>query len=165
MPRLKKGEIASGVKSKSDAIRNNVERRVHIFRGLSSMVDPPWEDISFFQTAEKLANWECPLQGIVPISVKTLRKHVDAVYPGGLVALCLAARNMIGQGSDSPVRAKEDCKKKAALAIDSALEMTARYLDLLERMKRLSLLSGNVEMELSKHLRRYGQSPHIRRVE
>ncbi len=50
------------------------------------------------------------------------------------------------------------------LAVDAALDMSARYLDLLERLKRLSLRSDIAESELQRHYRRYEKNPHIKVV-
>ena len=165
MPRLRKGEMAGGVKAKSVAVQNNVKRRIEIFNDLISMQQPSSEQLDFFRSAENLASWNDESMGIFSVSVKTLRKHVDDIYPDGLAALCASARMKLAEKTVQQNQNKTtDYKRKASLAIDSALEMTARYLDLLERMKRMTHHSKEMELELVKHLRRYGQHPHIKEV-
>lgn len=165
MPRLKKGQTADGIKTKSDAVRRNAEHRVRVFQGLCSLEKPPLEDLAPFQSAEKLALWSSDSYAIFPISVKTLRKHVDTFYPGGLAALCATARAKLnGEMVTAKPTMATDHRRNASLAVDAALEMTARYLDLLERIKRMANKSKEIEFELDKHLRRYGQHPHIQEV-
>lgn len=165
MPRLRKGEVADGVKAKSIAIQSNIKRRIDIFYELIVMEQPPSEPLEYFQSAQKLANWSDESRAILPVSVKTLRKHVDALYPEGLAALCASAGlKLVKTVVHSSQSKTTDYKRKASLAIDSALEMTARYLDLLERMKRMIHHSKDMELELIKHFRRYGQNPHIKEV-
>lgn len=58
----------------------------------------------------------------------------------------------------------KELKAKVEIAVDSALEMTARYLDLLEKFQRIALRNDAASIELDRHFRRYGSNPHIRLV-
>jgi hypothetical protein len=165
VPRLGKGEVAAGIKSKSDAIQQTIGRRVILFQALMVKRDPLTEEWNVFRTAQTLAEWKNEAEEIYPVSVKTLRKYVDLLYPGGLAALCLMAKkkmDFINSKTLSPTSA--NLKLKAERAVDSALEMTTLYLDLLERFKKVSMVSDVAELELSKHFRRYGRNPHVKEV-
>lgn len=165
MPRLSKGEIAPGVKSRQDAAIQTIAKRVEIFYELIANNAPSLEMLSVYQSINKLAEWEERERGVFPISVKTLRRHIGLFYKDGLRALCQAAREKY-TAVEKPRRlplAIND-KGRTEQAIDSALEMTVRYLDLLERMRRLAHTSQEVDNEVSKHFRRFGKNPHIREI-
>ncbi|HFF2257100.1 TPA: hypothetical protein ACGBHZ_006139, partial [Pseudomonas aeruginosa] len=103
-----------------------------------------------------------------PLSHKTLRKYVNGLYEGGLSQLLRDAALVIGD-TRKLIRKKpsddvDAWRLSSQLAVDAALDMSARYLDLLERLKRLSLRSDIAESELQRHYRRYEKNPHIKVV-
>ncbi|MBN0610029.1 hypothetical protein JTM17_34550, partial [Pseudomonas aeruginosa] len=101
--------------------------------------------LSAFISVSKLAAWDDESLGITPLSHKTLRKYVNGLYEGGLSKLLRDAALVIGD-TRKLIRKKpsddvDAWRLSSQLAVDAALDMSARYLDLLERLKRLSLRS------------------------
>ncbi|HBO2503617.1 TPA: hypothetical protein L4H91_003715 [Pseudomonas aeruginosa] len=168
MPRLGKGQIAESVKGLAEAAARSAACRVSEFERLRESSSLSASELSVFHSVSSLAAWENEALGITPLSQKTLRKYVDKLYEGGLIQLLADAASLIGD-SRKPVgkRISDDVevwKSKAQQAVDSALDMTARYLDLLERLKRISLQSDIADSELQRHFRRYEKHPHIKAV-
>ncbi|XQE67363.1 hypothetical protein ACOAPY_01845 [Pseudomonas sp. P3C3] len=167
MPRLSKGQLAPSIKGLSVAAARSVANRVSEFHRLRASSSPSRGDISVFTTVTSLADWSNESLGITPLSPKTLRKYVNGLYEGGLAQLLRDAALLLGDSQQSLNKKStndEVFKLNAQLAVDAALDMTARYLDLLERMKRLSLRSDAVGAELQCHYRRYDKHPHIKVV-
>lgn len=163
MPRLTKGALAVGIAAKSREKLVAVRRRVEKFIQISTMQQPPADLLKVFCTAESLAEWHDPALGISPLSVKTLRKHFAQYYPEGLAELCAKARELCSSANAAPeAPSTQQYKLQTERAIDSALEMTARYLDLLERIKKLSVIDNDVSVQLRKHLEKFGSNPHIK---
>jgi len=163
MPRLVKGQIASGIVAKSQASMQSVKRRVEIFRDMVAAKPQSRELLSFYVSAESLAAWNDLEMGVTPVSVKTLRKHIVLFHPDGLADICERARRLQRSVPDQRDRTSPSrLKLQSERAIDSALEMTVRYLDLLDRIKRLSHKSSDIENELSKHFRKFGRNPHVK---
>ena len=166
MPRLVKGQVASGIFAKSETIMLSVKRRVEIFSEIVATNPHAHELLNAYVSAETLAAWSDLEMGVTPVSVKTLRKHIVLFHPEGLADICEKARALLRSVSDQPDRTRPSrTKLQAERAIDSALEMTVRYLDILERIKKLSHKSGDIENELSKHFRKFGRNPHVKEAQ
>jgi len=168
MPRLAKGEVASGVKAKAIASEASAKRRIELFESLKLETSPSENKIMIFANVSSLAAWDEPLSGVTPLSQKTLRKYINIYYPSGLSGLTKEAGLML-QGAKvavSTVTAEKyvGLQSRVEQAVDSALEMTARYLDLLERMKKLAVQDERAEMEMQRHFRRYETHPHMKVV-
>lgn len=163
MPRLVKGQVASGIVAKSEARVLSVKRRVEIFSEIIAAKQHTHGLLNIYVSAESLAAWNDLEMGVTPVSVKTLRKHIVLFHPEGLADICERARVLQRSVSDQRDRISPSrFKLQAERAIDSALEMTVRYLDLLERIKRLSHKSSDIENELGKHFRKFGRNPHVK---
>lgn len=165
MARLVKGQTAPGVLAISEAALGSVRKRAELFERIRNGESIYSEHLRFFESVQLLADWDAPALSISPISVKTLRKYILRFYPDGLAAMCRVARSI--QRIDE--KSKKDqsgghYKLQSELAIDSALEMTARYLDLVERLKKLSRKDRNINKELEQHFRKFGRNPHIQEV-
>ncbi|TLP68406.1 hypothetical protein FEA48_30110 [Pseudomonas nitroreducens] len=168
MPRLGKGQIAKSIKGLSEAAARSAACRVSEFERLRESSSPSKGELSVFLSVSSLAAWEDEALGITPLSHKTLRKYVNRFYGGGLAQLLSDAAGIsdnpptpLGRKTSSDV---EVWKFKTQQAVDSALDMTARYLDLLERLKRISLQSEIADSELQRHYRRYEKNPHVKAV-
>ncbi|HEJ5741332.1 TPA: hypothetical protein SL763_001270 [Pseudomonas aeruginosa] len=168
MPRLGKGEIAESIKGLSEAAARSAACRISQFERLKELSSPSADELSVFLSVSSLAAWEDEALGITPLSHKTLRKYVNRLYEGGLIQLLADAASVLGSSRKMAVKKASDdvevWKSKAQKAVDSALDMTARYLDLLERLKRISLQSEVADSELQRHYRRYEKNPHIKAV-
>jgi hypothetical protein len=168
MPRLGKGEIAPSIRVLSEAAARSAAARVAEFERLRDESSPSAAKLSVFLTVTSLAAWESIPLGITPLSSKTLRKHINRIYDGGLSKLLDDAASSISGMYKSEVTKVANGVKvwqlQAQQAVDSALDMTVRYLDLLERLKKLSLESEAAESELQRHYRRYEKHPHIKVV-
>ncbi|EPH9811380.1 hypothetical protein ACS37B_000654 [Pseudomonas aeruginosa] len=168
MPRLSKGHIAESIKGLSEAAARSAACRVSEFERIRNSSSPSAGELSVFLSVSSLAAWENEALGITPLSNKTLRKYVNRFYEGGLIQLLADAASVIGDSRKSVGKKTSDdvdvWKSKTQQAVDSALDMTARYLDLLERLKRISLQSEIADSELQRHYRRYERHPHIKAV-
>lgn len=163
MPRLTKGSTATGIAAKSESKVLSVKRRFDKFSEVFSLNKPPLEIVKYFSTAGLLAQWSDTDLGIDPVSVKTLRKHIVLFHAEGLADICAKARilllaNQAKENKPSMGRVKQQAEQ----AIDSALEMTARYLDLIERLKKISRTHEATVLELDKHFKKFGRNPHIK---
>jgi hypothetical protein len=173
MPKLKKGETAPGVEARIAIARENVRRRLQIFMGLcaeDNAIDKNF--IEHFVTMDALACWNEIQLGILPVSSKTLRKYINEMFPGGITVFRREAARLtkqkdlkekvnIGISPDLISEVRRQTEREAA----ATLEMTARYLDLLERLKKLATYDANAEKQIRHHLRIFGEAkPHIRRV-
>ncbi|MBI6578184.1 hypothetical protein YA0001_13660 [Pseudomonas viridiflava] len=165
MGRLVKGETALGVKVLSEAAMHSVRRRAEIFEHLKADHSARSVTLKCFTSIQLLAEWCDVEMGISPISVKTLRKHMSSFYPEGLAAMCKAARCLSREGRQNHSDGDGfNYKRQTERAIDSALEMTVRYLDLLERFKKISQKDNDSIKELEQHFRKFGRNPHIQEV-
>ncbi|EPL4103687.1 hypothetical protein MWR74_004873, partial [Pseudomonas aeruginosa] len=168
MPRLGKGQIASSIKVLSETAARSAACRISEFDRIRATPSPSKSELSAFTSVSKLAAWDNESLGITPLSHKTLRKYVNGLYEGGLSQLLRDAALIIGDSRQLIRKKSSDdvdaWKLSSQLAVDAALDMTARYLDLLERLKRLSLRSDLAESELQRHYRRYEKNPHIKVV-
>ncbi|MCP1481972.1 hypothetical protein J2Y88_004283 [Pseudomonas chlororaphis] len=168
MPRLSKGEIAPSIRGLSEAAARSAAARVAEFERLRDESPPSAAKLSVFLTVTSLAAWESVSLGITPLSSKTLRKYINELYEGGLSKLLDDAARSISETHKSKEAKVANGVKiwqlQAQQAVDSALDMTVRYLDLLERLKKLSLESEAAESELQRHYRRYEKHPHIKVV-
>lgn len=168
MPRLTKGELAPGIRNISAVAALSAALRVEEFERLKRESAPSELQLSRFLTVSGLADWDDGLIGITPLSPKTLRKHINQIYPGGLAQILKDAAELLerlrGKPNGSTEANSDYWRARVEQAVDSSLEMTARYLDLLERLKKLSMGSEEACIELERHMRRYESHPHIRVV-
>lgn len=169
MPKLKKGQMASGIKARSNATVESVRRRIVLFEKLRVHANPSKEIVSHFTTLERLAAWNDGQYGISRVSPKTLRKHLGSCYCGGALQFKQDVANLIlvfGKTVVSPKsisRSNATIKNRLSEATDAVLEMSGRYLDLLERLRKLAKSHEGADSELLRHLRKFGDvAPHLR---
>ncbi len=169
MPRLSKGEIALGTLAKTSAAKRTVQCRIDIFDTMVKENDLRSLNWIHFTSVDSLAMWNNVALGIEPVSPKTLRKHMAYLFDGGLTNFLASAKNNIKSRDSSKINHKRtnrvsELEAKTRLAVDSSLEMTVRYLDLLERLQKLAKDNELAKVELSRHFRRYEQNPHLKLV-
>lgn len=169
MPRLCKGEIALGTSIKAEAAKRTVQCRVDVFNLMVKNRSPSASDWSYFSSVDALALWHNSSLGITPVSPKTLRKYMADIHDGGLANLLSVAKTIVDKKSNRIIDRQRstriaDLEEKASLAVDSALEMTARYFDLLEKLQKLAKESESASLELNRHFRKYEQNPHLKLV-
>lgn len=168
MPRLTKGQIASGIRLRMNLSMGSTDARIAVLKSLQNSKAQRPHDLSRFRSFQQLASWEDLDRGITPLSTKTLRKHLDALYDGGCTAFRKDVAKVLGRNMDAKagpkVAGETEMQRADRFSADAAMEMTTRYLDLLERLKKLSLASEVVEAELLRHLRRYGEGGATLRV-
>lgn len=159
MPRLTKGQMAAGIRLRLDLSTSSADARIAVLKDLQSAGCLKANEATKFRSFQQLAAWEDPERGITPLSPKTLRKHLDARYAGGSAGFRQDVAHLLRAGSVSPAATSGESQKQRVerFSADAAMEMTTRYLDLLERMKRLSVASEVAEVELLRHLRRYSE--------
>ncbi len=168
MPRLTKGQIASGIQLRLDRSKSSTNARATVLKDLQSSKSPNLDDLAKFGSFQRLASWKDSERGITPLSTKTLRKHLDTLYEGGSTGFRKDVAKLLGRerGHQAATGAggESDKQRAARFTADAAMEMTTRYLDLLERLNRLSVDSEAAEAELLRHLRRYGKGVATLRV-
>lgn len=159
MPRLTKGEIAPGIQLRRDRSMSSASARISMLRSLLNSNCPIPEQMLSIKNFRQLAMWEDRRRGITPLSIKTLRKHLDSLYEGGSHRFREDMAQLLERQFTPKIEMvqNEEMKRRRVdrLSTDAAMEMTARYLDLLERFKKLSLASEVAERELISHMRRY----------
>jgi len=169
MPRLIKGEVAPGVQAKTAAAQKSALSRIEYFTQLVKENNPADVAWLHFRNLDSLSQMLMPELGIDPISPKTLRKHMVTMYEGGVAGLLLDAKKITELSRGPSVNSRktdrfEELQVRTQIAVDSALEMTARYLDLLEKFQKIARGSDSAKIALDRHFRRYGSNPHIRLV-
>lgn len=171
MPRLVKGQIAPGIRQLSLAASAAASRRVEAFNALLVASSPTLDIVDRFRSLASLASWHDVEIDMSPISEKTLRKHIDSTYEGGYHRFRKDTKKFIEQ-FDAVTKESARSRNEATTLVDhscknadAALSMTARYLDLLTRLRRLATGDETVERELSNHMKKFGPgAPHIRVV-
>jgi len=167
MSRLRKGQRAASVETRAREIRANVRARLErldqvLLAGDTASAPPCWS-ASF----EAFARWSEPSGGINSLSPKTLRRHVNEILSGGqseLLTKLAAARDVQHPSRTRGSRCPEGKAKDEAL-IDHVHAFSQRYLDLLERLRRLGASSADARETLAKHLRLFSaDAPIVRRV-
>lgn len=173
MPKLKKGEIAPGVEARIEKVRQNVLRRLQIFNDLS--VGDKTSDktiLRHFITMDELASWNAPEIGITPVSAKTLRKYLEEMFQGGVCGFRKEIAHLkVTSGSECNVTKSysldlaSEVRRQTEREAAATLEMTARYLDLLERLRKLAMHNENADKQLHHHLSIFGEvRSHLRMV-
>lgn len=166
MPRLTKGQMAAGIRLRLDLSTSSADARIAVLKGLQSAESLQADEAAKFRSFRQLAAWEDRERGITPLSPKTLRKHLDARYAGGSSGFRQDVAQLLGRDSVSSMATAGESQKqrRERFSADAAMEMTTRYLDLLERIKRLAVASEAAEVELLRHLRRYSEGGATLRV-
>ncbi len=93
------------------------------------------------------------------MSVRTLRDNMDRLYPGGMKAFRATVASV---GRDSVIPVVEPVGEVGFE--DAILDMTARYSDLLQRFKRVTIESDTAADELKRHFDRYRSHVALRIV-
>lgn len=154
MPRLQKGETASGVRAKQLRAQASVKAMIEILN--EAVVSGAFldGDVDVFRRVSTLASMDDEARGISPMSVRTLRDNIDAMYGGGMKAFRATVAEICGVPTAAAAKSVEEPWLE-----DAVLDMTARYSDLLQRFKRVALDSAVAEEEIKRHFSRYrGQS-------
>ncbi|MBH1634005.1 hypothetical protein I5U65_02280 [Stenotrophomonas maltophilia] len=159
MPRLSKGQVAAGVRDKQLRAERSVRGIIAILDEAVAVGSFPEEHGDLFRRMSDLAGMNDEARGIFPMSVRTLRKNVESLYPGGMGEFRRAIGELLG-AARAPVVQQED----EAWLEDAVLDMTARYSDLVQRFKRLALGSEAAADELKRHFDRYRGSSSLRVV-
>jgi hypothetical protein len=165
MTKLVKGQRAKSVEARAEAVRATVRARLELLeKAACSPSETPANGC--FSSFDEFANWSEPTLGIFSLTPKTLRRHINDIFPGGQRAVLeklSAARNMKQSGAGTPVGTVRSTADEQL--VDHVHAFTQRYLDLLERLRRLSLSSEEARNSLAKHLRLFGPDvPALRRV-
>ncbi|TXH78569.1 hypothetical protein [Thauera aminoaromatica] len=171
-----KGETAPGIAALRDRAIASTQARIAAFRRLdvATLKREP-HLLEPFTSVCSLAAWSDPELGIFPISEKTLRKHLDDAFEGGYQGLRTAVATLTKEAdTQSEIETSEqrmralvaaEAKNESQRATAAALDMTARYLDLLDRVRKMSKVDPIVDRQFKKHLQIFGAShPHVRRV-
>lgn len=160
MPKLAKGETARGVKSKADACRVSALNRSLLLRRILARDAGARSYLSSFSSLMKLAALSLEEERITPLSEKTLRRYLEKVHPGGyakFTADVSEALNRVTGVAAVPDRREHE--------VDAVLKSTERYLDLLDRFKKIAMLSEVGKRELTYHFRIHGDtSDSMKRV-
>jgi hypothetical protein len=153
MPRLRAGQTAESVRSLAEKNRFSALARLE---QLESFLQGDHRNAEHFRSFERLSAWHDPQLGIYRMTPKTLRGHINHCFEGGqdrLLSLLPGARNRAKTTGHAP-HGKQSASDRAG----AVMEMTGRYLDLLERLKRLASTSDTAAQELKHHLRLHGAS-------
>jgi hypothetical protein len=171
MPRPKRGEMAPGVKRIQASREESARRRFDLLRDTLSRRDqsPSTILIKAFASQQSLATWASAEQGVHPMAVNTLRRYISTLYPGGAPAFerdRLALMRRLGERpakegtKDALQRGNHQLQEANQSLVNSVLEFSAQYLDLLKRTTELAKNHASVADELDGHLRAF---PHAYR--
>jgi hypothetical protein len=170
MARLKKGQTASGVAVRSQRASESVLARVRLLHELES--SPINEErqliLQSFLKQGTLTRLSIPECGIHPASEKTLRKHLES-HEVSFEDLSQRASGILSRLNPplSEKPSKESTRFDDVQKVESTLDVTARYLDLLERLEKICINSDAVSLLLQKHFHLFHGDhlkPHLRRV-
>ena len=164
MTRLSKGQSAKSVEARAQAVRANVYAKLELLDKAASR-PPGTPAAGCFSSFDDFARWNDPSLGVFSLTPKTLRRHINEVLPGGqrevLEKLSAARREHIAASSATST----DNRHASEELVDHVHAFTQRYLDLLERFRRLGTNSDEARNSLAKHLRLFGTDvPTLRRV-
>lgn len=173
MPRLSKGQRATSIQARMDFARASTIARLDALRSEGARIDSAL--LERFLNLDSLASWDEPDRGIHPLSPKTLRRHIDGVFDGGYQAFRVAVEAMkrrVRETTETELHSRKvrehissTVKAETERATDATLEMTARYLDLLQRLQRLGTSNPIAARLLEGHFKVFGTAPaHVRRV-
>lgn len=159
MPRLSKGHVAPGLarlhEEAAEAVRRKIEKWTAFKNAAPQNLDdhPP-----HFGSFSALAEWSDVAQEVVRVDPKTLRKKLNAFYPGGSKALVSEMRSVRSavRSAAEPSAARAKSASDEQTMPDAVMEVTNRYIDLLERFKRHAERDSRVMMELERHMRLHG---------
>ena len=163
MPKLLPGEIAPSIAAisnrKIDSVRNILQVLEKALSGSPS--DHPME-LDAFKSYRQLCKWKSKKRGIMPMAEATLRKHIDAVYRGGIRAferdrqkLLEMMRPTKQQSKTSANNVMEELKKENKVLANHILMFSAQYLDLLEKASEISQSHHLLKDALKKHSTAY----------
>ena len=165
MPHLKAGELAPGIQALTAAKRRSVERVIAALDSALQQPDstPPAQLVDRFRTFARLAKWNDPAVGIVPMSVNTLKAHINTVYPGGISEFQRARQRLISRTESMAARGglREELRRlrvEHQMLINSVVTFSAQYLDLLRRAEDLAKTHKFLQAELRSHTRLYPNS-------
>jgi len=168
MPRLAKGEIATGIRLRSEASASSAEARFALMHALRERGSVSELEAEPFKTFETLCKHKDESKGIFPISQKTLRKHVASGFMGGAEEFRSVMRWLGSSTRQSPASllvTETASTLRFPNQIDAVLEMSARYADLIERVARLALESARARSEFQAHLKIFPESAgHLKRI-
>lgn len=159
MPRLKKGQVAPGVRAKQERAQKSVQAIIGVLNEAVRLGRFSPEDGKLFGRMSDLEMMHDVSRGIAPMSVRTFRENVERMYPGGMKAFRATIAEL---GRDSVVSPAETVMEMGFE--DAILDMTARYSDLLQRFKRVSLESDAAADEIKRHFDRYRSHGTLRVV-
>src|SRR4051812_16134862 len=102
MPHLRSGELAPGIRALTAAKRRSVECVIAALdSALAADAVPAVQLVDRFRTFERIARWKDVAAGIIPMSVNTLKVHINAAYPGGLSEFQRARQRLISRAEPS----------------------------------------------------------------
>lgn len=168
MPRLIKGELAPGIRLRSEASAASAQARIKFMVSMREQGVISEMEAAPFKNFDALCNYSNESQGIFPISPKTLRKYIALEFAGGLKEFRRLLRlcgNMRSHDAEENPQQLEPTAPSKAETTDAVLEVTSRYGDLLERMARLAVNAPTVRAQFEAHMRMFPESVrHLRLV-
>lgn len=159
LSRLERGQVAVGVQQRQEACRRSTESRINVLSALLKGDGESVADLSHFMTLDALCEWFCPERGIERISPKTLRAHIEAIYPGGYRCFSMDVKKATNRNS---TKNNLTIEKSTDLRADSVIEMVQRYFDLVDKMRYISKNNEPVRRALSEHFKKFGDYPNER---
>lgn len=170
MPRLKRGELAPGIARKAEQNAISVSARLKLLDQLESPdaqeVDASWVDA--FLRQDRLAAFRMDELGITPMSEKTLRRYL-VLQGTSMEELTSRARRLVKtrvQNLTTDDAAVGKAVHEEGDTVERTLDITARYLDLLERLEKVRTSFSAVDSLLDRHLRLFADDrpTRIRRI-
>jgi hypothetical protein len=124
---------------------------------------PAVQLVDRFRTFERIAGWKDVAAGIVPMSVNTLKSHINAAYPGGLSEFQRARQRLISRAQPSSASGglREQLRRLRAehqTLMNSVVAFSAQYLDLLRRAEDLAKTHKFLQTELRSHARLFPEA-------
>lgn len=165
MALLKAGEVASGVKAKSDAKRQSTEKMIAAVQ--AAVRDPAQATPDLLvacQTQHNLAAWENEALGVQPMALNTLKKNVEMLYEGGwkgFLELCQRVETQAAAPSIKPgtrvylSEENEQLKAENQRLLSNLLQASAQYLDLLRDFTELAKSHTFLQDRIRQHYQKY----------
>ncbi len=165
MSRLKPGEVAPSVAARQGLKIKSVKQLIATFReALEKPQEIPAEVLEAFRSYRRLAHWKCIKRKIEPMAENTLRKHLEALYEGGLINFERDRLRLLEDASKYQIRsgtkmaykqASDNLQVENQILVNQILQFSAQYLDLLETISDLSPSHPALNNALKAHVKRY----------
>ena len=160
MPSLTKGQTAPHIAQRSETICISVVARIELVERCIRNPEECSGILQSFKSFDTFAAWHAPERGILRISPKTLRNHVNWLFAEGHEAFVLRLKTIRVRNAPVKEAASVVRGRLSVARTESVLAVTLKYLDLRKRIFRLSRFHPTAHKKLAAHCASHPDVPH-----